>query len=142
MIDKKILKVLKSDVNKAFRKGEIPVSAIIVDDRGNVISHAWNCRQRAYDVIGHAEILAIRKAERKIKDWRLNGYTMYVTLEPCNMCSMFIKECRLDQVFYFLPKKLDDSDIIVPINKCMLESYDEEKKYFNDLLTSFFNNKR
>lgn len=141
-IDEYILKILKKDAKRAFRRGEIPVSAIIVDESGKVISHACNCRQTAYDVFGHAEITAIKKAERKIKDWRLNGYQMYVTLEPCNMCSMLIKECRLDQVFYFLPKKNDDIDIFISINKCMIDKYDEEKNYFNDLLTSFFDNKR
>lgn len=141
-IDENIIKILKKDAFKAFKRGEIPVSAIIVDELGKIVSHACNSRQKAYDVLGHAEITAIKKAENKIKDWRLNGYRMYVTLEPCNMCSMVIKESRLDQVFYFLPKKNDDLNLDISINKILIEGYDDEKKYFNDLITSFFNNKR
>lgn len=141
-IDDQVLNLLKKDANKAYKCEEIPVSAVIVDGNGKVISHACNNRQKSYSVLGHAEILAINKAEKKIKDWRLDGYSMFVTLEPCNMCSMVIKECRLDHIYYFLPKKNDCNGDLLSINKSLVEDHDEYKKYFNDLLTKFFDNRR
>ena len=104
-IDIKVLDLLLKNAVKAYKKGEIPVSAVILDQNGKLISDSFNNRQNKYNVLGHAEVNAIVKAEKKIKDWRLDGYYMIVTLEPCNMCSMIIKECRLDKVYYFLPKK-------------------------------------
>ncbi len=141
-IDDQVLNLLKNGANKALKRDEIPVSAVIVDAKGKIISYAFNNRQRSYDVLGHAEILAIKKAEKKIRDWRLNGYKMFVTLEPCNMCSVIIKECRLDQIFYFLPKKSDNMSDIVDINKYQVDGYEEDKEYFNNLLTNFFDNRR
>lgn len=127
---------------KAYRNGEIPVSAVIIDQKGKVISSAFNNRQKKANVLGHAEILAILKAEKKNKDWRLNGYKMVVSLEPCDMCSMIIKEARLDEVYYFIPKKIHDFDNIISVNKFQINGYDDYKKKFKDLLTSFFDNKR
>ena len=137
-----VLNFLKKDAKRALKRDEIPVSAVITDSDGNVISCASNNRQKSCDVLGHAEILAIKKAEKKIKDWRLTGYKMFVTLEPCNMCSVIIKECRLDHVYYFLPKKGDNIKDILDINKSQIEGYEEAKRYFNDLLTFFFENRR
>ena len=141
-IDGKVLNILKRDANKAFKRDEIPVSAVIVDSGGKIISHACNNRQKSCNVLGHAEVLAINKAEKKIRDWRLDGYSMFVTLEPCNMCSMVIKECRLDYIYYFLPKKSDCNNDFVSIDKSIVEDYGEYKEYFNNLLTSFFDNRR
>jgi len=141
-INDDIIKCLKKGVYKAYKRREIPVCAVIVDSKGNIVSSAFNCRQKSYDVLGHAEILAIKKAEKKIKDWRLNGYSMFVSLEPCFMCSAIIKECRLDQVFYFLPKKIEEISEFNITNKNSIEGYDDLKRYFNDLLINFFDNKR
>lgn len=141
-IDDHVLSLLKNDAKKAFKSGEIPVSAVVVDSNGKVVSHGFNVRQKSYDVLGHAEIVAIKKAENKIKDWRLDGYSMFVTLEPCNMCSMVIKECRLDHIYYFLSKKVDNSSDFVLIDKSLVEDYEEYKKFLNDLLTNFFDNRR
>ncbi len=89
---------------KAFKKKEIPVGVIITKNN-KVIARAHNDRQKKYNVLGHAEINAIRKAEKKIKDWRLDGCEMYVTLYPCEMCEKIIEECRLSKVYYLLDKK-------------------------------------
>ena len=141
-IDKKILNLLLKNAQKAYKKGEIPVSAVIVDQSGNVISSSFNDRQKKYNVLGHAEINAILNAEKKIRDWRLDGYSMIVTLEPCNMCSMIIKESRLDKVYYFLPKKSDNDSWEININKEQIKEYKEYTNNFKQLLTDFFNNKR
>ncbi len=140
-INDKIINILKEYALKALKEEEIPVSAIIVDKNNNIVSIGYNNRQKKYSVLGHAEIEAIVKAEEIIKDWRLNGYKLFVTLEPCAMCSSIIKEARLDEIYYFLPRKKNTQDIIY-INKKQIDGYDEVKKELNDLLTIFFNNKR
>ncbi len=141
-IDKKILDLLLKNAEKAYKKGEIPVSAVILDQDGKLVSSAFNSRQKQYNVLGHAEISCILKAEKKLRDWRLDGYYMIVTLEPCNMCSMIIKESRLDKVYYFLPKKSDNESWEINIDKEQIDKYDEYSKKFKELLTNFFNNKR
>lgn len=141
-IDKKILDLLLKMAEKAYKKGEIPVSAVILDQEGKLVSSAFNCRQKQYNVLGHAEISCILKAEKKIRDWRLDGYYMIVTLEPCNMCSMIIKESRLDKVYYFLPKKSDNESWEINLDKEQIDKYSEYSNKFKQLLTDFFNNKR
>ena len=141
-LDKKVLDLLLKNAEKAYKKGEIPVSAVILDQSGKIISYSNNDRQRKCNVLGHAEINAILKAEKKIQDWRLDGYCMIVTLEPCNMCSVIIKESRLDEVYYFLPKKNDDISWEININKVQIKEYKEYTSKFKQLLTDFFNNKR
>lgn len=141
-LDKKILDLLLKKAEKAYKKGEIPVSAVILDQSGKIISYSNNNRQRKCNVLGHAEINAILKAEKKIQDWRLDGYSMIVTLEPCNMCSVIIKESRLDKVYFFLPKKNDDISWEININKVQIKEYKEYTSKFKQLLTDFFNNKR
>ena len=141
-LDKKTLDLLLKNAEKAFKNGEIPVSAVIIDQNGKIVSSSYNDRQRECNVLGHAEINVILKAEKKIRDWRLDGYTMIVTLEPCNMCSAIIKECRLDKVYYFLPKKNEDDSWEININKEQIYNYKEYASIFRQLLTDFFNNKR
>lgn len=85
--------------NKAYKKNEVPVGAVIVKDN-KILSTAFNKRNRSNRVIEHAEIIAINKANKKMNDWRLNGCTMYVSLKPCEMCMGAIKEARIDRVVY------------------------------------------
>ncbi len=79
--------------------GEIPVAAVIVKD-GEVISSAVNSKEKDSDVTAHAEILAIRAAEKKLNNWRLEDCEMYVTLEPCPMCAWAIIQARLKAVYF------------------------------------------
>ena len=142
-IDVKYLDILKDKANEAFINNEIPVSCLIINSStGEIISQGINDRQSTNNVLGHAEIRAIVAAEENIKDWRLDGYFMLVTLEPCDMCNMVIKEARLDKVFYLLPKKNTDKSLIEIDNKYLLDGYDEYKEYFYQLLTDFFDNMR
>lgn len=80
-------------------KGEIAVGAIIVKN-GEVISSAYNKKEKLNDVTAHAEILAIREAEKKLNRWRLEDCEMYVTLEPCPMCAWAIVQSRLKSVYF------------------------------------------
>ena len=79
--------------------GEVPVAAVIVKD-GIVIAAAHNRRELDKDPTAHAEVIAIREAAKVIGDWRLEGCTMYVTLEPCAMCSGAMWLARIDRCVY------------------------------------------
>ena len=78
---------------------DVPVSAIIVKD-GEIISFAQNEREIDNDVTSHAEIFAIRKAERVLNNWRLDDCEMYVTLEPCPMCAWAILQSRIKTLYF------------------------------------------
>lgn len=78
---------------------EIPVGAVILKD-GVVIAEAFNKKEAEKDVTSHAEILAIKKAEQILDNWRLDDCEMYVTLEPCPMCAWAIIQARLKTVYF------------------------------------------
>lgn len=84
---------------KAGNEGEVPIGAVIVLN-GVVIASAYNKRNLSKDATAHAEILAIRKACKKVGDWRLEDAEMYVTLEPCPMCSGAIVNSRIKKVYF------------------------------------------
>lgn len=84
---------------RAYKKNEVPVGAIIVKDN-KIISKAFNKRQKCQNALYHAEILAINKACKKLKSFRLENCKMYVTLEPCPMCSGAIINARLQKVYF------------------------------------------
>ena len=84
---------------KAGEQGEVPIGAVIVLD-GKVIASAYNKRNTSKDATSHAEVLAIKKACKKVGDWRLDGAEMYVTLEPCPMCAGAIINARLKKVYF------------------------------------------
>ena len=71
------------------------VGAVIVDQLGNILGKGYNKKEKNNKTVSHAEINAITQANKKIQNWRLNGCTLYVTLEPCNMCKEIIKESRI-----------------------------------------------
>ncbi len=139
MINERIIKRLLDQVNIAKENDEIPVGAIIVDKKGNIISESCNNRQNSYNVLGHAEINAIIEAERIIKDWRLDGYDLIVNLKPCEMCSIIIKEARIDNVYYFV----DSSDNNNYLNNLIkVENYKEYNDLFSNIIKDYFRNKR
>ena len=79
---------------------DVPVGAVIVDDKGEIIARGRNERELSGDPTAHAEILAIREAAEKLGDWRLNGLTLVVTLEPCVMCAGAIQAARISRVVF------------------------------------------
>ena len=83
----------------AGEMGEIPIGAVIVKN-GDIIAEGQNCRERKKDATSHAEIEAIRMAGEKTGDWRLEGCTLYVTLEPCPMCTGAIINSRISTVVF------------------------------------------
>ena len=96
--DEKYMKAAIREAQKAWALGEVPIGCVIVhEDR--IIGRGYNRRMVDKNVLAHAEITAIRKACRKIGDWRLEDCTMYVTLEPCPMCAGAIVQARIPRVF-------------------------------------------
>ena len=82
----------------AYKKGECPIGAVIVKDN-KIIAKAHNMKEKNNNPLGHAEVLAIKKATKKLSDWRLNDCDMYVTLEPCAMCSGALILARIRKVY-------------------------------------------
>lgn len=85
---------------KAYKNNEVPIGAIIVDKEGNVLARGYNQVEKNSTQIYHAEILALKKAAQKIGDWRLEGMTLYVTVQPCMMCLGAIYLSRISKVVY------------------------------------------
>lgn len=84
----------------AGHAGDVPVGAVIVNAQGNAIAEAENRRERDHDPTAHAEVLALRAAGTALNTWRLDGCTLYVTLEPCPMCAGALVLARLGMLVY------------------------------------------
>ena len=97
--DEKFMKKALLEAEKAVAEDEVPVGAIAVLD-GKVIARAHNNRERTQNAINHAEMLVIQKACKKLGSWRLDGVTLYVTIEPCPMCMGAIINARVPRVVY------------------------------------------
>lgn len=87
------------EAKKAERLNEVPIGAIVVKN-GEIIARAHNLRETLKSPIAHAEILAIQQASQVLKDWRLDGCILYVTLEPCQMCAGSLIQARIKEVVY------------------------------------------
>ena len=142
--DEKYMKQALAQARKALSLGEVPIGCVIVYE-GKIIGRGYNRRNTDKNTLCHAEISAIRKASKFMGDWRLEGCTMYVTLEPCQMCAEACVQARIDRVVIgcMSPKsgcagsvinllQMDDFNHKVEITKNVLE--DE----CSSLLTGFF----
>ena len=137
LIESKIQKMYLS-AKISYILGEIPVSAMVFSLKNNKCYYiSNNNRQRKHNVCGHAEVNAIIKAEKHLKDWRLNDYTIFSFLKPCEMCSKIIETVRIKQIYYIIDqpkitenKNLEYTKLYFPGNK-YVEKYDK-------LFTSFF----
>ncbi len=123
----------------AFNNGDIPVGALIVKD-DTIIAEAYNCKFAKNVSIYHAELLCIEEACKKLGDWRLNGCTMYVTLEPCSMCYGALVESRIDKVVYLLDSTYKET-FNNNYDKLTVFKYKSVKNY-DILLKSFFEIRR
>ncbi len=109
-IDPRFMSMALEEARKAEALGEVPVGAVVVLDHDPLtnltldepqwVSSAHNLRETAHNPVAHAELLAIEAAAKKLGRWRLSGCTLYVTLEPCVMCSGAIVLSRVDRVVY------------------------------------------
>ena len=129
-----IINELKKQVKKAEKHDEVPVAALIVYNN-RIISKAYNKVEKNNSVLNHAEIIAIKKANKKLRNWRLDNCNLYVTLEPCDMCKSIINKSRVKNVFYFSKQneyKTEKNSNYKYINN----------DHFSKKLTFFFKNKR
>lgn len=98
--DRFYMELALRQAEKAYYADEVPVGAVIVGAHGAVVARAYNQTLKRQSPLAHAELLAIARAAKKIGDWRLEGYTLYVTLEPCALCMQAIMASRLSRVVY------------------------------------------
>ncbi len=144
----KFMRVAIKQALKAEELDEVPIGACIVKD-GKVIAKAHNKMEKLQDATAHAEVLAIQKACRKLKSWRLDGADIYVTIEPCAMCAGAIVNARIANVYFgaFESKSgcavskynvLSDSGL--NHTTCFLGGIEEEK--CKNLIKNYFKQKR
>jgi tRNA(adenine34) deaminase len=105
MDDAAWMRIALQEAQKALAHGDVPIGAIAVYKR-EIIGRGWNCRERDHDPTAHAEMIAIREAAHYLGTWRLDGVTLYCTLEPCAMCAGAMVLARLPRLVYaaFDPK--------------------------------------
>ncbi len=96
---KKWMQLALKEAEQAAAQGEVPIGAVIINEKGEEIARAYNRRELDQDATCHAEMVAIRQACRKLGSWRLNNCSLFVTLEPCSMCAGAIINARLKNVF-------------------------------------------
>ena len=95
--DEKYMKAALREAKKAYALNEVPIGCVIVQN-GKIIARGYNRRNTEGNTLAHAELAAIKKASKKTGDWRLEDCTMYVTLEPCQMCAGAIVQSRMKKV--------------------------------------------
>lgn len=144
MYEDKFIRTVMKEAQKARKKGEIPVGAVIVKNN-KIIAKAHNEKEKNKCSLDHAEILAIKKASKKTRNWRLNNCIMYVNLMPCPMCASAIKQSRISRVYYLLENKneynndisvkiMGSSDSNKPVEICKIDN----KKYNLNIVSEFF----
>ena len=132
---------------KAFSKEEIPIGAVIVKNN-KIIAYAYNKREKSQIATHHAEILAIEKACKKLKSWRLDDCDLYVTLEPCPMCAGAILNARINKLYFGAYDKTSKTNLLEQImqddrlnHKTQVQGGIMEQDCSN-IMTRFFKNKR
>ena len=145
---KSFMEIAFSEAKLAFLKDEVPVGAIIADRKGQIFAKTRNKNRELNDPTAHAEILAIRKTCKKLKSNKLFGYSIYVTLQPCEMCLHAILNAKISRLYYGA-SDLENINLQKVYNtisknkKFNIEIYSgiNEKKC-SDLLINFFRTKR
>ena len=134
------------EAQKALKKDEVPIGAVIVKD-GKIVARGRNSREKSQNALKHAEIIAINKACKRLKSWRLDGCEIYVTLEPCPMCAGAIANARISKVVYGAKETTSEDnlcELILKSNRLNHKPKIEyrENKFCKDILQDFFKNKR
>ena len=131
------IKVIKKLANYADKIDEIPIGAVIIKDN-EIIAGAFNSMENEQSSLAHAEMKVIRIAQKKLKNWRLDGCELYVTLEPCLMCSGAIHFSRIKRVTFLLSSN-DYSLNDLPLN---IELINLDDQNYKKQLQSFFKRAR
>lgn len=141
MINNHYLKEAYKEALKAYKKGEVPVGCVIVVD-DKVIARGHNLRESRENPLAHAEIIALNKASKKTKYWRLEDASLYVTLEPCPMCAGAIIQARIKNVYFGALDKRNGS-VISNVN--LFDKYPHKVKFdyleteeCSKIITTFF----
>lgn len=140
IMNNKYMNIAIKEAYKCRRTEDFPVGCII-EKNGKIISKAHNKRNKSKLTMDHAEIIAIKKANKRCKEWRLNECNMYVTLEPCNMCMSIIKEARIDNVYYLINIK-EQKKQYNKVNFEHISLNNLSEKEYHKMITSFFNKMR
>lgn len=130
--DEKFMKEAIKEAKKAYKLGEVPIGCVIVYN-GKIIGRGYNRRKTDKNTLCHAEIAAIKKASKFMGDWRLEGCTLYVTLEPCQMCAGACVQARMDRVVIgcMSPKSGCAGSII---NLLQMEAFNHQVEITKDIL--------
>lgn len=132
----KFMKIAFLEAKKAFLENEIPIGAVLVKNN-RILAKAHNEKEKRKNVIAHAEILVIQKANKILNNWRLLDCELYVTLKPCKMCMDAINQSRISKLFYVLENNSFCKSVdIAKINNNIIEN--KIKKVIFD----FFEKKR
>lgn len=120
---------------KSLESNDVPIGAIIVKDN-KIIGEGFNTRERDQNILGHAEINAIKEASTRLNNWNLKGSIMYVTLKPCSMCMDVIRESRIDFVYYLLDKPKEKFEY----SKTAVHNFDDSsaQEEYLKILKDFF----
>ncbi len=143
----KFMNIAIIEAKKAFFADDVPVGTVIVKD-SKIIAKAHNSKNKTNNAFDHAEIIAIRRAARKLNDWRLIDCEMYTTLEPCPMCAGAILNSRIKKVYAGSKSNNDENSIIIKSifnnkNYCHRVEYNLiDDKRCSGLLKEFFASKR
>ena len=147
-MDMKYMDLAFKEAEKAFKQGEVPIGTVIVKN-GKILAKTHNIKEKTACAVNHAEILAILKASKKIKNWRLEDCDIYVTLEPCPMCASAIKQSRIKNVYSALKNKDKNNEIIIKkifetdmVNPAVNFSNDLSTEKSEALLQKFFVSRR
>ena len=135
-LEEKINRLLLKCIDLSLKNDDVPVGAVIVLN-GKIISYGWNNRNKRNNILGHAEINAILKAQKKLKTWHLDGCELYVNLEPCSMCKSVIYNSHIKRVYYNVvkdvtKKEFDRTEFIKKDNYINKITIEKLRKFFED----------
>lgn len=143
----KYMKMAIQEAKKAYVQDEVPIGAIIVKN-DEIVACGHNMKEKEQLVTSHAELIAIKKANNKLSNWRLDGCDMYITLEPCPMCASAIQQTRINTVYYGTSCSDEKTSSIV---KKIFENVDRNRAVMSvdcknsecrELLQTYFKKKR
>ena len=146
--DEYYMNIALKEAMKAYKEDEVPVGCVIVKD-DKIIARGHNQKEKKNNAILHAEIVTLTKAQKKLNDWHLNDCTLYVTLEPCLMCSGAIIQTRIKKVVYgALDPKGGAIESVLKVNEVKVINHRFEsiskvlEKECSMILKSYFKSKR
>lgn len=144
-MNNKYMNIAVKEAKKAYFKGEIPVGSIVVCN-GKIIATGSNKKEKKKCAIYHAEMIAIKKACAKFKNWRLNDCEMYITMFPCPMCASAIKQSRIKKIYYIVDNFNNNISNKIfctnDLNKAVIVEKVKDDYNYKNLVENFFQKSR